>query len=72
MILIIRLIPNSRCCGCSCVGYTDEKTLLCLYCLSLKINVETRKRKLTSTLAGRFAFLKEKIRNQLREFGRAR
>ena len=68
MILVIRLMPNGRCTGCSAVGYVDEKCLLCLYCLGLKVNVGMRKQKLTSTLTGRFAYLKKKIQTQLAEF----
>lgn len=68
MIIVLRLHPNGRCHGCSAIGYVDEKTLLCLYCVALKINVEVRKRKLTTTLSQRFASLKEKVRQQLRDF----
>jgi hypothetical protein len=68
MILIVRLIPNQRCTGCGGHGYCEAKTLLCLFCFGLKVSVESRKRKLVSTMAQRFAFLKDKIRAQLREF----
>jgi hypothetical protein len=67
MFLIIRLMPQGRCTGCAAVGYVCQRTLLCLTCLDLKIKVSTRKQKLTSTLAGRFAHMGEKIRRQLAE-----
>jgi hypothetical protein len=70
MVLLLRLIPNKRCTGCSAVGYCEEKTLLCLYCYGLKINVERRKQKLVSSIVWlRFASLRQKIRTQMEEFG---
>ena len=66
-ILRVRLLPNKRCTGCGAIGYAEEKTLLCCYCFGLKVAVEERKRKLTSTLAGHLAML-TRIRAQLQEF----
>jgi hypothetical protein len=68
MILIVRLVDNQRCAGCGAPGFCCERTLLCLYCLALKVNYESRKRKLASTMAQRFAYLKGKIQRQLKEF----
>ena len=68
MILVIRLVPHGRCEGCGALGHVCQRTLLCLTCLDLKIRVTMRKQKLTSTLAGRFAYLKEKAAEFQREF----
>ena len=70
MVLIVRLAPNGICAGCGAHGHTEVKTLLCCACLGLKIAVEERRKKVTSTLAGRFAYLKAKIQSQLAEFQR--
>lgn len=67
MVLLVRLIPDQRCAGCAGHGYCEEKTLLCLFCFGVKVSVESRKRKLASTMAQRFAYLKGKIQRQLRE-----
>jgi hypothetical protein len=67
--IIVRLIPDSHCSGCGAHGgYVEERTGLCLHCLSLHIIVEGRKQKLQSTLAYRFATLKQEIREKLKAF----
>lgn len=53
--LSVRLIPNGICDGCGNIGYVCDRSLLCLYCLGLKVSVETWRRKLSQTLRTRFA-----------------
>ena len=53
--LLVRLTHNRSCVGCGATGYCCDRTMLCLYCLGLKLAVECRKCKLGSTLAMRFA-----------------
>jgi hypothetical protein len=50
MTLIVRLIPNQRCAGCSGISYVDQKSLLCCYCFGLALAVADRKRKLNRKL----------------------
>jgi hypothetical protein len=64
----LRMLPDMRCEGCGSLGYADEKSRLCCACAGLKMAVEHRKRKLTTTMVSRFAFLGAKIKRQLAEF----
>ena len=67
-VIVIRVTQGLRCHGCGSCSYVDRKTLLCLYCLGLRLEVNRRKDNLEMTLAGRFARLARKVREQLAEF----
>lgn len=66
MNLLVRFVPNSICIGCACHGYVEDKTHLCCSCFGLKIAVEDRKRKLSSTMRAIFAYC-EKIQAREKE-----
>ena len=77
MNLLVKLIPNKICIGCACHGYVEEKTCLCCACFGIKIAVEERKRKLSSTMRQRYAGMgmspkmkerMERVRRQLEGF----
>lgn len=70
--LNVRLVPNVVCDGCHSIGYACEKSRLCLYCLGLKVSVETRRQRLSQTLRGRFAVVATEIREKLRQFNEAK
>jgi hypothetical protein len=64
----IRLIPDQRCSGCgACNTYCDENTLLCCFCLGLKLNIYVRVLNLTTTAAERFAERRERWARWLEE-----
>ena len=66
--LIVRLEEHKHCGGCGDPDcWADEKTELCLYCLALKLKVESRKAKLISTMSCRFAYLSKRVRAKLEE-----
>ena len=68
-VIVLRVVEGLRCEGCGAVhGYVDRRTHLCLHCLGLRLEVNRRKDNLEMTLAGRFARLARKVREQLAEF----
>jgi hypothetical protein len=70
MILVLRLLPQSKCEGCGAIGRVHDLTGLCLSCLAPWIHVEERKEKLDSTLRVKFAWPVEKIQEFKRAFQR--
>jgi len=70
MIIVLRLLPNSKCEGCAAIGRVHDLTGLCLSCLAPWLNVEERKEKLNGTLRHKFAWPVEKIAEFRREFQR--
>jgi hypothetical protein len=77
MILILRLMSGQHCSGCGAHDcYVDSKCLLCLKCMDFKIRTEEKRARLhanlTSTMAAKFAYVKENVRAKLREFAPAR
>lgn len=76
MIMILRLRSDQHCGGCGDPeAFCCQRTGLCLYCLGLKAKVlqrqqklEEQKRKVTETMAQKFACLAGRIQRQLKEF----
>jgi hypothetical protein len=79
MKLKLTLVDVARCVGCGAIGWTEEKTALCLSCCDIHLKVWTRKQRLIETLASKGAFvLKAKfvpvlkrIQEQLRQMGQS-
>jgi hypothetical protein len=58
IVIILKLVAGLRCQGCgSCHRLVSKKSHLCLFCMGFRLDVETRKKKLETTLSQRFAVI---------------
>jgi hypothetical protein len=55
MKVILRLVGEQFCAGCSAKGFVVEATYLCLNCTNLRLLTLVRTKKLQATLSQRFA-----------------
>lgn len=75
VVLTIRCEKNLHCQGCGTVRrWIDKKSLLCLWCLALRLDAEDRKAQvsanLNATVRQKFAVIGNEVREKLAEFAR--